>query len=345
MHLISFSLALVIFYAPTVDTAFEGLFFENKLEEMVDSLFELATQLTRITVPIAIVIGTIGNVLNIYIFTRRHFLNCGCTLYFLALSINNLFYSTVLLSINLLSDGYGMSLTETSDAFCKILSYALNLSPTLSAYFLVFASINRYFASSIRFRYRQWSARPRARQMLIFVISFFSLFCIGIFLAFEVRPEDGIGCTTQYSKIFNQIFLCTEMTLYVVIAPFLMCLFGALTILNRRKFAQLRRGINRSRRTETELIRILILQIAIHLILALPFSTIFLMLVLPISWRSTLIFRFLFVTCKIPLYFTFVSPFFTYTLFAHLYRQELRKLWRKMHQFYRTNIVLPINAR
>lgn len=305
-------------------------------------LLTLAVDLTRVLVPAIILVGTIGNVLNIYIFTRRRFLHSGCTLYFFALSINNLFYSIILLILNLLADGYRIAPAQRLNWFCKLFSYALNLSPTLSAYFLVLASVDRYFSSSINVQRRQWSSRQYARYQLIFIIVFFAVFFIGILFAFELRFDDGLGCTTRYSNSFNRIFLHIEMFFYVLLAPFLMCFFGLLTIRNQKRFSRLRSNVHRSRRTETELIRMLILQIATHLIFALPFSTIFLMLVLPIPWRATLVFRAIYILCKIPLYLTFVFPFFTYTLSAQMYRAELRRLWQTLHRSLGENRISPM---
>lgn len=312
---------------------------------MADSLLRLAVQLTQVTVPIIIVFGIMGNSLNIFIFTRRNLIGHACTLYFLALAVNNLFYTSVLLIFNLLADGYRIAPALQSNAFCKLFSYALNLMPTLSAYFIVLASIDRFCASSSKASYRRFSSVKMARRLILTMVNLFAAFFIGILFAFELRLDDGLGCTTRNNILFNQIFLFLEMIIYVMLAPLLMSLFGMLTICNtRRARIQPMGDTGRHRRTESQLARMLIVQVGTHLILTLPFTTIFLMLVLPIPWRGALVFRFIYITCKIPLYLSFVSPFFMYTLSAQVYREELNRLGRKLFPCFHRAIVQNVTS-
>ncbi len=63
---------------------------------MSESLIQLAIQLTRIFVPIIIVIGVVSSVLYIIILTRPALIHHTCCLYFVALTITNLFFIAVL---------------------------------------------------------------------------------------------------------------------------------------------------------------------------------------------------------------------------------------------------------
>ncbi len=51
---------------------------------MSDPLIELAIELTRIIIPIIMIIGIIGNSLNICVLTRPILYNHACSRYFLA---------------------------------------------------------------------------------------------------------------------------------------------------------------------------------------------------------------------------------------------------------------------
>lgn len=314
------------------------------------SLLELAAQLTRIFVPIIIIIGVLSNLLNIILLTRPALVNHACSLYFIALAITNTFYLSLLLPVNLLADGYNLDPTRYSSAFCKILSYLLNVCPTLSVYFIVLASIDRYFASSINARRRNLSNIHMARWSIAILILSFVLFFIGTLISFDISYNGEYRCTVQSDILFNQIFLIVHLTVYVIIAPISMILFGFLTIYNIKQVRFLPVRISRYRRTEGQLSRMLFLQVGTHIILILPFCVIFSMLILPLPIQQTENFQFAYIICKIPFYFTVTTSFFLYVLSARVYRDELIQLVEKimkprvyMNLFAtRATIVIPV---
>jgi hypothetical protein len=320
-------------------------------EIMAESLLELAAQLTRIFVPIIIVIGVVSNSLNIILLTRPALVHHACSLYFLALAITNLFYSSLLLIFNLLADGYQLDLATHSVVVCKITSYLLNLCPNLSVYFIVLASIDRYCASSLSAQRRRLSNPRVARRAIGVLIIVLAIFFIGTLIAFDIS-DDGIRlCTTQSDILFNQIFLILNLILYVIIAPFSMILFGFLTIYHRTqvRIAPVRTPLYR--RTEGQLSRMLLLQVGTHIILILPFCITFFMLILPLSIQFSTNFTFAYVVCKLPFYTTVTTAFFLYVLSARIYRNELIRLCKKIFPLHRQvhpirnqNIVVPMNA-
>ena len=201
-------------------------------------------------------------------------------------------------------------MTLLSPIFCKILSYFLNLCPTLSAYFIVFTSIDRYYSSSIDVHKHQLSNRHRA------------------LIGFDT-PHDGIPlCHIQSKFLSNRIFLILDLILYVILAPFSMLVFGCLTIYNTKQARSIPVRTSRYRRTESQLSRILFLQIATHIILTIPFCIIFFLMILPISAQYTII-------CKIPFYLTTTTTFFLYLLSARVYRLELLRLFNRRIPFHR----------
>ena len=308
---------------------------------MSESLLALARELTRIFVPIIIIIGVVSNLLNIILLTRPTLIHHACSLYFLALAITNLFYSSLLLICNLLADGYQLDLSKNSVAFCKIISYLLNLCPNLSVYFIVLASIDRYCASSISARMRRLSNLHVARRSIGILIIVLSIFFIYTLIAFDIVDNGMRLCTIQSDILFNQIFLILNIILYVIIAPFSMIFFGFLTIYNTKQVRVIPAGILRYRRTEGQLSRMLLLQVGTHVILILPFCIIFFMLILPISMISTINFEFAYIVCKIPFYLSVTTAFFLYVLSARVYRDELLRLCNKIYPFRQQ--IHPIN--
>ncbi|CAF3199318.1 unnamed protein product [Rotaria socialis] len=65
----------------------------------------ISFKLNRIIPILLLILGTVDNIMNILIFTRRSLRTNACPFYFLASSINNLFVLSVALLILLLSSG------------------------------------------------------------------------------------------------------------------------------------------------------------------------------------------------------------------------------------------------
>ncbi|CAF1388786.1 unnamed protein product [Adineta steineri] len=112
-----------------------------------------------------------------------------------------------------------------------------------------------------------------------------------------------------------------------------MAVFGILTITNiRQQLIRVRPigGNNQNRRTESQLARMLIIQISVHMIFALPFGIIYLMNTFMLSSRTPFIIglRLAFVTWQQCDYFV---PFFLYTLSSSVYRVKLFRMLKLKH--------------
>jgi hypothetical protein len=143
---------------------------------MTESLTQLAIQLTRAIVPIIMIVGMIGNSLNIAVLTRPALYCHACSRYFLALACNNLFYTSVILIYRLLADGYQLDPTRISLISCKLITYVYQVCVLLSPYFIVLASIDRYCVSSTSTQLRKFSNVRVTRWAILFVIVLIMLF-------------------------------------------------------------------------------------------------------------------------------------------------------------------------
>ncbi|CAF1289140.1 unnamed protein product [Rotaria sordida] len=115
---------------------------------MTDSLVQFAIQLICTIVSTIIVIGIIGNSINIVVLSRSTLHNHACSRYFLALAGNNLFLSSAFLINRLLITVYQLDVTKISLLSCKLIQYITGICVVISPYFIVHASIDRYCASS-----------------------------------------------------------------------------------------------------------------------------------------------------------------------------------------------------
>ncbi len=122
------------------------------------SALTIATiQFNRYT-PIPIfILGLVGNIFNILIFTRRSLFKNPCTVYFLSatcVNINVLFFGLLVRS---LMDGFNIDVISNSLVLCRLRYIFFHPSSVLSSCFLVLASIDRFCISSQSIRLRKFS--------------------------------------------------------------------------------------------------------------------------------------------------------------------------------------------
>lgn len=306
-------------------------------------IMSIAATVTQYIGPPIIVLGIITNSLNIVILRQQALKDHSCSLYFVVLSTSNLAYTCIATTVNLLLDGYGINLTQHSNIFCKFISYFINFCSHLSAFMLVLASIDRYCASSSNVHRRNLSSYRTARWVVFGILLFLSLLMLPNAIVFNAYDDDAVGCASNAASLFNQIYLIINVTIYVLITPLLMILFGFLTIYNTQQPIRHRVVVIHRRPNEKQLVRMLLVQVSSHLVLNLPFCIVYFMLILPIEFRSTVMFYFLYVIFKIPFQINFITPFFLYILSAKVYRTELIRLMKQILRIRNGRTVHPIN--
>jgi hypothetical protein len=310
---------------------------------MSDSLVQTGTQIVRAILPVTIVIGILGNSINIVALTRPALYQHACSRYFLALASNNLFYSGVILIHRLLSSGYQINLSNYSVAACKIVTYISTISAFLSPYLIVLASIDRYSASSTSAQIRKFS-NVRVTQWMIFItFAVFSLIFINILVLFNIQQERGISCAVQNHSIYSQVYIIAQVFLFAVAPPSLMILFGVMAIQNSNRSRVIQVAASRYNRTEHQLARMLFLQVSVHILLTLPSSVIYLMTNLPNTISTTSTFSFISTIFSLLFNFSYVTPFFLYVLAGRIYRTELSKLAYTTFRIRYCNQITPTN--
>lgn len=307
---------------------------------MSDSRMVLATQLARIVLPIIIVVGVIGNSINIVVLTRPSLYNHACSRYFLALATNYLFYSVVVIVNGLLVSGYEVDLSQGSDILCKVITYVISVCIAIAPYFIILALIDRYCASSMDAQRRKFSHIHVTRWALMIVITLFALYFINTLVLVDLRL-DGFGCNIRGDTIYKQVYSIIQVVLFAVIAPILMVIFGGMTIYNVTRVQVVPAMNRRFRRTENQLVRMLLLQVGTHIVLSLPTCILYLIAVLPNSLKFTLEFAFAYKICQLLFYSSVDSAFILYFLSSGVYRKECIRLMYKILRIHRENQVYP----
>ena len=309
---------------------------------MTDYLGQISVQLNRAVVPLIIVLGVFGNSINISVLTRPNLYIYACSRYFLALSAYGLIFSCTTLLYRLLIDGYQINPATQSTAACKILTYITQLGYPMAPYFIVLASIDRFCASSSSNRIRTFSRVNVSRWTIFMVVGFFVVFDMNITLAVDLRPEDGRGCRNRGDTIHKQVYAVTQCVIFAVIGPILIALFGLMTIWNTNRLGNGRVLTARRRRTERQLLIMLLVQVGSHIVLTLPACVIYPMLVLPTEYRPARSVLFAWSIVSLLFYLSYTSAFPLYFLTASIYRQEFLRLIRKLPWFHTVGRVAPV---
>lgn len=118
---------------------------------MTDPLITFGVRLTQVVLPILIVVGTVGNSLNVAVLIRPLFYPYVCSRSLLATAINNVFYSSVVITYQLLVTGYQLDPSRISVYICKTMVFAFHSAAFISPFTIALASMERYFASSTVF--------------------------------------------------------------------------------------------------------------------------------------------------------------------------------------------------
>jgi hypothetical protein len=304
---------------------------------MADSLVQLSNQLTRIIVPMIIIVGVVGNSLNIAILTRPALYYHACSRYFLALAGNNLFYSSVIFIYRLFDAQYHLTVSDNSTIACKIITYISTLSAFLCPYFIVFASIDRYWASSINAGIRKLSCARTAKWIILLVVTVFALLFINVLVMVDIQRVSGSSCILRADTIYGQVYAVTQVFLFAIVPPGLMILFGLMTIHNANQSRITLVTVSRFHRTERQLARMLFLQVSVHILLTLPSSTTYLMSILPNTIRTTILFSFISTIFQLLFNCSYVTSFFLYILSGHIYKKELLRLVYRIFRIRRDN--------
>ncbi|CAF1032750.1 unnamed protein product [Adineta steineri] len=233
------------------------------------------------------VVGIIGNCLNIAVLTRPSLYKHACSRYFLALAFNNLFYTSAILVYLLLANGYRLDVTKVSLILCKLITYVYQICATLSPFFIVLATIDRYCTSSTSVRLRKFSNVKVARWAIMFIIILIMLFYLNTAILIDLRSTDAFGCRVRADTIYKQVYSIMQIFLFAIIAPFLMMFFGIMTIYNTKQVRIIPTAIIQHRRTEYQLARMLFIQVGCQSILTVPTCVTYLLLVVPNTILAT----------------------------------------------------------
>jgi len=212
-----------------------------------------------------LILGTIGNILNILVFTRPSLRTNPCSLYFVSGSFVN-FLSLYVGLITPFLALYDLDPTQKSNVLCKIRFYLRFTAITLSTWFILFACFDRFLSSSANVNFRLWSSLHRAKRIIVIssIIGFIFPY-IQAFYCFSINQNNTCTYITNICKLSCDItlLLCNSC-----VPPILMVIISILTIQNVRSLQR----INIRRRRDVQLSRILLIQVIVLVFFTTPIT-------------------------------------------------------------------------
>jgi hypothetical protein len=245
---------------------------------------DLTIQMNRYFGIFIFFIGTIGNIFNILVLSKKELRSNPCAWLFLMSSIMSIstFFSG--LTTRILS-GWQLDYSTTNRFLCKLRGLVAFGSLNATFWLIALATIDRWLSSSILTSRRQKSTLKNAQRGTIFIISL----SFGLYIQMLVCYEANLINTPTkcYSKSSACLLLNNlSLALISILCPLLiMILFGLMTISNIRQ-SHLRihhqptnasgqptnttGQQNQRKKIDRQLLIMLFFQITVFLILSLP---------------------------------------------------------------------------
>ncbi|CAF1042696.1 unnamed protein product [Rotaria sordida] len=284
-------------------------------------------------------VGNFGSTINCFIFYQPKLRKNPCVMYLLASSASQFLTFNFALLTRMLHFGYNIQSLNILLWYCKIRFYFFYILVAIPRYYIIFASVDRYFASSPDVYWRQWSSSKIAIRLIIGSCLFWCLIYIQVIVFYQIQ---GGGCSYRngvYGIIFS-VYISIESG---ILPPLMMLIFGFFTLNNIRKSKRTIRplavgDVVRSgqfagmSRKDLQFSKMLFNQICLWIILNIPNPCYLLYQTITINdTKSPLrltVESFISNMSYLLIYLEFSLTFFVYTLSSSLFRREFRQIIR-----------------
>ena len=316
---------------------------------VVITLNIMAFQMNRYLSIFIILFGSIGNIFNLFIFRRPKHRTNPCAVYFYYAAIAGLIalYSGLLSRI---FAGFGRDASATTEGLCPSRAFIVWVSTTASSWFLTYATVDRYCISCRDVNRRNLSnLRYTHRLMLITLVGGSLVFGETFYCYAPNLRNSPLICygRNMACRLYNEI--CSAV-FFVFIPSIIMMIFGWATVKNVRRLISsiaptvVSQGTVRTiRKTDRQLIQMLIVQIVLSTIFNIPLAIHRLYLTSTLSIVKgplrVAVENICFQLFYLGSFMTFGMPFYIYTLTGTVFKSEckicLQTIYRRM-KFIRT---------
>lgn len=216
-----------------------------------------------------VLIGLIGNLMNIIVFNRLRLFRENQSAFYLTLtSIADFFQLIFPIATDVTAMAFSFDPAATSIIWCKLRSYFAKLTRMIATMIICLLAIDQYLSTSSRTSLRQFSTLKLAQYFVCILIIFSSVYCSVFLLFYEIRSN--LGCAA-FNPIFNYFYSLIHYCIFLGILPiFVSLLFSLLAYRNVRRIVRVQVPIIR-RRLDHQLTAMTLLRVALFVITSLPY--------------------------------------------------------------------------
>lgn len=281
------------------------------------------------------ILGIVGNLLLMFIFTRSKFRYVSSVQYLLASTVTNSIQLLQTLLPRILSEGFAIALVKSNSSYCKVRNYIAAVVSLCSIFYLCWASFDQFISTSRNAHTRSsWTSK---KFVIIAVFSTF-IFLLIVHIPVIVFTEAiGESCTiTNIFCIYVYAYGITPFT-YTLFPMIIItyCSIGIVRNLKRSRFVGV---IQMNKYLARQVRRMLIPQLIILIISGIPHSiqTVYSVATMSIEKHPIRIAveNVILNTVRLLFYLNYVGSFYIYVLMSSEIRHDFKKLFCQ-----RTNIL------
>ena len=213
-----------------------------------------------------LLMGTVGNVLNVFIFVSvRTYRTTPCTFYFLVGLTHDIGQLLINLTTRIISAGYGVNITGTLTIWCKARFFLICAFATVSLTCSCLAVVDQFLATSRSARLRAWSKIHLAHRIATGVLIIGWLVSIPWLIYQDISLSSHLCVIT--SATLNTFLPIYSLVFFSTIPVLVMVTFGCLTYRNIRQTTALNlQGADR------QLARMICVQVILVAVFEIPYG-------------------------------------------------------------------------
>lgn len=318
-------------------------------ESEIIATLNLITLRINESVPLILIIaGTFGHICNIMIFSKRSQRRNTISVYFLSSTIVCLIVLYFGVLIRYLQDVYNINTVNTSNTLCRVRSFLFYAPLSLSNWYILLGTIDRYLISCANHHRRQLSSIRNAYRSIGLITIICLLSYIHIVILYNIQTFANTNnqlqnfCYPQRGpyRVFSDTQLLVQ---YSLLPPLLMIVFVIFIIKNihasHRRIANIVDAHHHARikKRDLQLSKMLLVQVLITIICSLPLAVSQLLQTLTLTTSKSLL------RMTIESFFALIArqlaflncsiSFYLYTLSGSQFRLEIREIGNKITMF------------
>ena len=197
------------------------------MSSLSGTLGSLSQQIVTYMGMSTVVLGLLGGLLNIIVFTSlKTFRQNSCAFFLTLMSCVNMGQLVTGQLSRVLITGFGLDLTKTSLFYCKFRSFGIQVFGYISFTCMCLATIDQFLATCAGVYWRQWNNIQFTQRLCAGLSLLWILYCIPYLVLYDQTVTAGgasVTCTNtnlffrQYHAYMNNIVLSSSLPILITV--------------------------------------------------------------------------------------------------------------------------------